>query len=65
RRGLHPADPRAGARGATTLEPAAFLSGAPAASDDDRAAVRDLGGAGTPVLLAGPDGELKAAVTAG
>ncbi|MEU1892470.1 cytidine deaminase [Streptomyces pristinaespiralis] len=53
------------ASGATTLEAAAVVSDADAASDEDRAAVRDLGGAGTPVLLAGPDGELKAAVTAG
>lgn len=53
------------ASGATSLEAAAVVSDADAASDEDRAAVRDLGGAGTPVLLAGPDGELKAAVSAG
>jgi hypothetical protein len=53
------------ASGAKSLEAAAVVSDADAASDEDRAAVRDLGGAGTPVLLAGPDGELKAAVTAG
>jgi hypothetical protein len=31
----------------------------------DRAAVRDLGGPATPVLLAGPDGTLRATVSAG
>ncbi|MEV0025568.1 cytidine deaminase [Streptomyces atroolivaceus] len=53
------------ASGATSLEAAAVVSEAEAASDADRAAVRDLGGPGTPVLLAGPDGTLRATVTAG
>lgn len=53
------------AAGARSLEAAAVVSEAEAASDADRAAVRDLGGPTTPVLLAGPDGELKTAVTAG
>ncbi|MEU9864058.1 cytidine deaminase [Streptomyces sp. NPDC047971] len=53
------------ASGAQSLEAAAVVSTADAASAEDRAAVRDLGGPGTPVLLAGPDGQLRAAVTAG
>lgn len=53
------------ASGAQSLEAAAVVSGAESASDEDRAAVRDLGGPETPVLLAGPDGQLRVAVTAG
>ncbi|QNP63229.1 cytidine deaminase [Streptomyces genisteinicus] len=53
------------ASGATSLEAAAVVSQADTASADDRAAVGDLGGAGVPVLLAGPDGVLKSSVTAG
>ncbi|GGT47782.1 cytidine deaminase [Streptomyces purpureus] len=53
------------ASGAQSLEAAAVVSDAESASDADRAAVRDLGGPQTPVLLAGPDGTLRAAVTAG
>lgn len=53
------------ASGATSLEAAAVVSQADAASDADRAAVRDLGGPDTPVLLAGPDGTLRSTVTAG
>ncbi|WP_086823327.1 cytidine deaminase [Streptomyces sp. NRRL B-24572] len=53
------------ASGARSLEAAAVVSTAEAASDEDRAAVRDLGGPDTPVLLAGPDGKLRTAVTAG
>ncbi|GAA3921521.1 cytidine deaminase [Streptomyces gulbargensis] len=53
------------ASGAESLEAAAVVSTAEAASDADRAAVRDLGGPQTPVFLAGPDGQLRAAVTAG
>jgi hypothetical protein len=34
-------------------------------SDLDRAAVRDLGGAETPVLVAGPDGTVRMTLTAG
>ncbi|WP_406139978.1 cytidine deaminase [Streptomyces sp. NBC_01089] len=53
------------ASGARSLEAAAVVSAAGEVSDEDRAAVRDLGGAGTPVLLAGPDGTLRTTVTAG
>lgn len=53
------------ASGATSLEAAAVVSDASAASDADRAAVRDLGGPDTPVLLAGPDGTLRSTVAAG
>lgn len=53
------------ASGATSLEAAAVVSEADAVAEADRAAVRDLGGAGTPVLLAGPDGAVRATVTAG
>ncbi|MCW2869752.1 cytidine deaminase [Actinacidiphila oryziradicis] len=53
------------ASGAESLEAAAVVSGAAAVSAEDRAAVRDLGGPDTPVLLAGPDGTLRSAVTAG
>ncbi|MFB6703437.1 cytidine deaminase [Streptomyces sp. NPDC056333] len=53
------------ASGATSLEAAAIVSEAEAPSDADRAAVRDLGGPSTPVLLAGPDGVLRRSVTAG
>ncbi|MEW2246078.1 cytidine deaminase [Streptomyces sp. NPDC006975] len=53
------------ASGATSLEAAAVVSQADALPADDLAAVRDLGGAGTPVLLAGPDGEVRQTVSAG
>ncbi|RDG38030.1 cytidine deaminase [Streptomyces corynorhini] len=53
------------ASGATSLEAAAVVTAESGASDEDRAAVRDLGGPGTPVLVAGPDGTLTATVTAG
>ncbi|MEC3994165.1 cytidine deaminase [Actinacidiphila sp. DG2A-62] len=53
------------ASGATSLEAAAIVTDAEAAADQDRAAVRDLGGPDTPVLLAGPDGAVRATVTAG
>ncbi|SCG04531.1 hypothetical protein GA0115260_1071417, partial [Streptomyces sp. MnatMP-M27] len=52
------------ASGATSLEAAAVVTDAESASEEDRAAVRDLGGAGTPVLLAGPDGTLRATLPA-
>ncbi|MGW5449399.1 cytidine deaminase [Streptomyces asiaticus] len=52
------------ASGATSLEAAAVVTAAESASEEDRAAVRDLGGAGTPVLLAGPDGTLRATLDA-
>ncbi|MFC1400110.1 MULTISPECIES: hypothetical protein [Streptacidiphilus] len=47
------------ASGAKGLEAAAVVSAAEAVAADDLAAVRDLGGVGTPVLLAGPDGTLR------
>lgn len=53
------------ASGATSLEAAALVTEEQAASAEDLAAVRDLGGAGTPVLLAGPDGEVRQTVSAG
>ncbi|MFB8025085.1 cytidine deaminase [Streptomyces sp. NPDC056465] len=53
------------ASGATSLEAAAVVSEAGAVADADRAAVRDLGGPDTPVLLAGPDGTLRSTVAAG
>lgn len=53
------------ASGATSLEAAAVVTEAESASDEDRAAVRDLGGAETPVLVAGPDGTVRETVTAG
>lgn len=53
------------ASGATSLEVAAVVSGEGAVSDEDRAAVRDLGGPETPVLLAAPDGTVRLTVTAG
>ncbi|MCS0638178.1 cytidine deaminase [Streptomyces sp. LP05-1] len=53
------------ASGAASLEAAAVVTDAAGPSDADRAAVRDLGGPETPVLLAGPDGELRGRVTAG
>ncbi|MEU2113119.1 cytidine deaminase [Streptomyces sp. NPDC019507] len=53
------------ASGAKSLEAAAVVTDTGAVADADRAAVRDLGGPATPVLLAGPDGLLRATVTAG
>ncbi|MFE7752236.1 cytidine deaminase [Streptomyces sp. NPDC057428] len=53
------------ASGATSLEAAAVVSEAGTVSDADRAAVRDLGGPQTPVLLAGADGTLRSAAAAG
>ncbi|MFE9553040.1 cytidine deaminase [Streptomyces sp. NPDC006703] len=47
------------ASGAESLEAAAVVTGAGQPTDEDLAAVRDLGGPDTPVLLAGPDGELR------
>ncbi|MEV0320478.1 cytidine deaminase [Streptomyces sp. NPDC050658] len=48
------------ASGAESLEAAAVVSSAAELSPEDLAAVRDLGGAGTPVFLAGPDGAVRA-----
>jgi len=53
------------ASGAKSLEAAAVVSEAETVGDADRAPVRDLGGPGTPVLLAGPDGAVRVTVTAG
>ena len=53
------------ASGATSLEAAAVVTDAATASDEDRAAVRDLGGPATPVLVAGVDGVLRVTVSAG
>lgn len=53
------------ASGAKSLEAAAVVADAEAVADTDRAAVRDLGGPDTPVLLAGPDGVLRTTVKAG
>jgi hypothetical protein len=47
------------ASGAKGLEAAAVVSEAPEPAGADLAAVRDLGGVGTPLLLAGPDGALR------
>jgi transcriptional regulator with XRE-family HTH domain len=53
------------ASGAKSLEAAAVVTEAESASVEDRAAVRDLGGPETPVLVAGPDGVVHLTVTAG
>jgi len=53
------------ASGATSLEAAAVVTEAAEPTDEDRAAVRDLGGPATPVMLAAPDGILRSTVNAG
>jgi hypothetical protein len=53
------------ASGATSLEAAAVVTESESASAEDRAAVADLGGPGTPVLVAGPDGTVRMTVPAG
>ncbi|MGW1838740.1 cytidine deaminase [Streptomyces sp. BBFR2] len=53
------------ASGARSLEAAAVVTEAEQATDADRAAVADLGGPATPVLVAGPDGTLRTTTTAG
>jgi hypothetical protein len=53
------------ASGAKSLEAAVVVTDAESASDQDLAVVRDLGGAGTPVLVAGPDGTVRTTLTAG
>jgi hypothetical protein len=53
------------ASGATSLEAAAVVTAADALADQDRAAVRDLGGPDTPVIVAGPDGAVRSTVAAG
>ncbi|WP_329564092.1 cytidine deaminase [Kitasatospora sp. NBC_01266] len=47
------------ASGAKGLEAAAVVTAGEEPSEPDLAAIRDLGGAGTPLLLAGPDGVLR------
>ncbi|MFH0175804.1 cytidine deaminase [Streptomyces cacaoi] len=53
------------ASGAESLEAAAVVTAAEGAAEADLAAVRDLGGAGTPVLVASPDGTVRLTVSAG
>lgn len=53
------------ASGAQSLEAAAVVTDAGSVPDTDRAAVRDLGGPGTPVLLAAPDGTVLETSPAG
>ncbi|MBU6530574.1 cytidine deaminase [Streptomyces sp. NPDC057245] len=53
------------ASGAKSLEAAAVVTDAESASAEDLAAVRDLGGPATPVLVAGRDGTVRASVSAG
>lgn len=53
------------ASGAESLEAAAVVSTADAVPAEDLAAVADLGGTGTPVLLAGADGVVRSTVTTG
>ncbi len=53
------------AGGAKSLEAAAVVSEAATVPEADRAAVRDLGGPDTPVLLAGPDGTPRTRLLAG
>jgi hypothetical protein len=52
------------ASGASSLEAAAVATEADALPADDLAAVRDLGGPGVPILLAGPDGGLRGTIAA-
>ncbi|WP_037906721.1 cytidine/deoxycytidylate deaminase family protein [Actinacidiphila yeochonensis] len=53
------------ASGARSLEAGAVVTAAEAPADADRAALRDLGGPDTVLLLAGPDGAVRTATTAG
>jgi hypothetical protein len=53
------------ASGAASLEAAAVVTEAESAAAEDLAAVRDLGGPGTLVLVAGPDGAVRLSVSAG
>ena len=52
------------ASGAESLEAAVVVSEAEDVPAADRAPVGDLGGPATPIVLAGPDGELRSTVTA-
>ncbi|MGW7263629.1 cytidine deaminase [Streptomyces sp. NPDC054842] len=53
------------ASGAKSLEAAAVVTDAETPHEDDLAAVGDLGGPGTPVLVAGADGVVRATHTTG
>ncbi|MER6180861.1 cytidine deaminase [Streptomyces sp. NPDC001652] len=53
------------ASGAKSLEAAAVVTDAESVPAEDLAAVRDLGGAGTPVLVAGADGVVRLTLSAG
>lgn len=53
------------ASGATSLEAAVVVTEEESLVAEDLAAVADLGGAGTPVLLASPDGTVRRTVSAG
>ncbi|WP_329350921.1 cytidine deaminase [Streptomyces sp. NBC_01261] len=53
------------ASGAKSLEAAAVVTEAESVAAEDLAAVRDLGGAETPVLVAGLDGVVRLTVAAG
>lgn len=50
------------ASGAESLEAAALVTSSEGVVDGDLAVVRDLGGAGTPVLVAGVDGVVRETV---
>ncbi|GLX48631.1 cytidine deaminase [Streptomyces hygroscopicus subsp. hygroscopicus] len=52
------------ASGAASLEAAAVVSDVESVPAEDLAAVADLGAAGTPVLLAGTDGTVRATLSA-
>ncbi|MFI6932996.1 cytidine deaminase [Streptomyces sp. NPDC050287] len=52
------------ASGAKSLEAAAVVTEADGVAGEDLAAVRDLGGAGTPVYVASPDGSVRLTVSA-
>ncbi|KPI17898.1 hypothetical protein OK074_8065 [Actinobacteria bacterium OK074] len=52
------------ASGAKSLEAAAVVTESASAAAEDLAAVRDLGGPGTPVLVAGTDGVVRETVPA-
>ncbi|MCX4810976.1 cytidine deaminase [Streptomyces sp. NBC_01239] len=53
------------ASGAKSLEAAAVVTEAESVPAEDLAAVRDLGGPETPILLADPDGAVRLTVPAG
>ncbi|MFC4503333.1 MULTISPECIES: cytidine deaminase [Streptomyces] len=53
------------ASGAESLEAAAVVTSAESVGEVDLSAVRDLGGPGTPVHVAAPDGRVRVTVSAG